>query len=218
MFKCKYCGKSYEESFNHSNHEAKCPKNPNRTIQSNFRVKNELEADIDDNGKLYSKWLNKRNNAKQENIDFKLTYYEFCLLVKEANLLSSDLGFSGKGYVLARYNDIGPYEYGNCRFILQSENAKEKKISEASRNASKRNISNFNKHKYELYTPEEISNYIKEGKKKKTSDKVFKPIKPVNTKNSQYGTYWITNGSDNKKWRDSKGPIPTDYYKGRIIK
>ena len=214
MFKCKYCGKLYQESVNHSNHEAKCPKNPNRTIQSNFRERNDIEGDLDDNGKLYGKWLNKRNNAKHEKINFELSYYEFCLLVKEANLVSSDLGFSGKGYVLARYNDIGSYRYGNCRFILQSENAKEKKVSEASREAARKNMQNFNKHRHELYTQEEISAYIKAGKNKTTS---IKPLKPVSTTNSQYGTYWITNGIDNKKWKDSKGPIPTDYYKGRVM-
>ena len=95
---------------------------------------------MNDDGKLYAKWLNKRNNAKLEGLTCELTYEEFCHLVKEANIKSSDLGFSGNGYVLARYNDEGPYKYGNCRFITQAANAKEKVISEASRNASKQNI------------------------------------------------------------------------------
>lgn len=34
--------------------------------------------------------------------------------------------------------------------------------------------------------------------------------------NSQYGTYWITNGVINKKWKDSKGELPSGFYKGRI--
>lgn len=35
--------------------------------------------------------------------------------------------------------------------------------------------------------------------------------------NSQYGTFWITNGVENKKWRNSYGDIPEGFHKGRII-
>ena len=217
MFKCKYCDKLYDQAFNCSNHQGKCPKNPNRRLPKNFRNRNDIEAALDNNGKLYGKWLNKRNNAKLENIEFNLSYYEFCLLVKEAGLVSSDLGFSGKNYVLARFNDSGPYAYGNCRFILQSENAKEKRISDKAREASRKSMQYFNSHRSEYYTDEEVSAYIKAGKKRNISDNVPKIPRSVDTKNSQYGTYWITNGIDNKKWKDSKGPIPTDYYKGRVM-
>lgn len=96
----------------------------------------------DNDSKLYSKFLNKRNNAKKEGIRFKLTYEEFVGLVKTARLRSSDLGFSGRGYVLARYKDRGAYSVGNCRFITQRENMSERKAAkvttkrrEASRNA-----------------------------------------------------------------------------------
>lgn len=34
-------------------------------------------------------------------------------------------------------------------------------------------------------------------------------------KNSQFGTYWITNGYTNAKWADSRGNIPDGYWKGR---
>ena len=36
--------------------------------------------------------------------------------------------------------------------------------------------------------------------------------------NSQFGTYWITNGSDSMKWSDKKGDIPDGYYRGRGVK
>ena len=36
--------------------------------------------------------------------------------------------------------------------------------------------------------------------------------------NSQFGTYWITNGSDSMKWSDKKGDIPDGYYRGRGAK
>lgn len=37
-------------------------------------------------------------------------------------------------------------------------------------------------------------------------------------RNSQYGTFWITNGVDNLKWSKDKGSVPEGYYKGRVIK
>jgi len=83
---------------------------------------------IDDDGKLKQRWFNKSVNSLKEGISFNLSFEEFCDLVKNANLVSSDLGFSGgKKFVLARYGDTGGYVYGNCRFITQSENALEKK-------------------------------------------------------------------------------------------
>lgn len=36
--------------------------------------------------------------------------------------------------------------------------------------------------------------------------------------NSQFGTYWITNGIESLKWSENKGPIPEGYYKGRTIR
>ena len=79
---------------------------------------------INDDGKLRQRFCNKRVNAAKENIEFNLTFEEYCDLVQEAGLVSSQLGFAGTGknYVLARYNDEGPYEIGNCRFITQHEN------------------------------------------------------------------------------------------------
>ena len=90
------------------------------------REKFELELDLDDDGKLKRKWINKCVNAKKEGLECELTYEEFCLLVSQANLVSSQLGFTGKGYVLARYNDSGNYTLKNCRFITQKENSDEK--------------------------------------------------------------------------------------------
>lgn len=36
--------------------------------------------------------------------------------------------------------------------------------------------------------------------------------------NSQYGSYWITNGIMSIKWNDSKGEWPKGYRKGRVCK
>lgn len=85
-----------------------------------------IEVDINDDGKLIQKWRNKCVNAKKEGLVCNLTYEQFCQLLIDANLKSSQLGFSGDGYVLARYNDSGNYEIGNCRFVTQKENIDEK--------------------------------------------------------------------------------------------
>ena len=106
------------------------------------------QLSIDDDGKLQQRFCNKRVNAKSENIPFDLTFEEYGKLVIEANLLSSDLGFTGNMYVLARYNDCGGYVYGNCRFITQKENAAEKVVSDCHRENSRRNAKLMNDKKY----------------------------------------------------------------------
>ena len=107
-------------------------------------IDTEIYSKIDDDKKLKIKYYNKCNNAKKEGLKCELTFEEFFELLLEAGLKSSQLGFSGEGYVLARYNDEGNYKKGNCRFILQKENAEEKKISQKVRLTSQKNISKYN--------------------------------------------------------------------------
>lgn len=85
-----------------------------------------LLAQLDDDGKLKNRYFAKCANARLEGLQCRLTLYEYCLLLKFANLHSSDLGFSGRHYVLARFNDSGDYRYGFCRFVTQIENAQER--------------------------------------------------------------------------------------------
>lgn len=172
---------------------------------------------------LYGKWLNKRNNAKLEGVKFDLTFDEYWKLKDEANLKTEDLGFSGKGYVLARYNDKGPYKYGNCRFITQSQNAKERKISDRGRRASSLHMKQYNANR----TPEELSqqiqrskkwqNYIAERKRKAKIKRLeFERGASKNhlgEKNSQFGTHWYTNGKENIKAKS----CPIGFYPGRML-
>ena len=64
------------------------------------------------------------------------------------------------------------------------------------------------------------SPYMKERRRKaklrKAQRKAVLDKRYAGKKNSQYGTYWITNGTVNKKWKDSKGVIPNGYYLGRV--
>ena len=184
---------------------------------------------LDDDGKLRIKWKNKIVNAKKEGLNCCLTFQEYCYLVDKANLKSSNLGFNGDKYVLARYNDKGDYTIDNCRFITQKENSLEKVKSDKSIIASQNNIKKVIIQN-SLLTFDERSNRIKNGleksqkvQKRKLESKIKleekrKLLNPsyCGSNNSQYGTYWLTNGINNIKWSNNKGPIPEGYRRGRI--
>lgn len=102
-------------------------------------------SELDDDGKLKRRFINKRVNAAKEGISFELTFPEYQKLVRKAGLVSSQLGFTGEDYVLARFKDQGPYRLGNCRFITHADNMRErrparvtKKRIEASKTAAKK--------------------------------------------------------------------------------
>lgn len=95
---------------------------------------------VDDDGRLRRKFNLKKSNAARDDIGFELTYVEFCRLVKRACLVSSDLGYSGRNYVLARHLDRGPYAIGNCRFITQPENMAERTWLETSSDTMRESI------------------------------------------------------------------------------
>lgn len=189
------------------------------------------QIDLNDDGKLRQKYINKKINAIKENLICELSFYEYCLLIKEAGLKSSDIGFSGNHYVLARYNDSGNYTYENCRFITNKENIAERKTSEKQIEASKRNIK-VAQQKYNNMTEEEKrlhSQKIKEGiknskkikkiRKKKNQIKEEKESKKdprhSGEHNSHYGTMWITNGIINKIIKKEE-TIPDGWKKGRV--
>ena len=186
---------------------------------------------VDDDGKLRQRWNNKRVNAEKENIPFALSFEEYTVLVEQAKLKSSDLGFTGKNYVLARYNDTGAYVVGNCRFITHMENMAEQKktaAQEAGRQIGlkamqERNANMSDEEKAEKYRKirKGIDNspymkQLREQAKKNNEAKRAKMNKSyTGSNNSQFGSYWITDGQINKKWKDDKGDIPNGFYRGR---
>lgn len=119
---------------------------------------------LNDDGKLYQHYQNKIVNAKKNGIQCLLSYDEYCILVKNANLKSSQLGYNGQNYVLARYNDSGNYTFDNCRFITQYENIKERKLSEKSIETSKQNIKKAHEYQSKL-SKEEKANLVLESEK-----------------------------------------------------
>lgn len=189
------------------------------------REKDILETLLDDDGLLYQKYKAKCYNGKFQGHECLLTFHEYCLLVQEAGLVSSQLGYKGEKYDLARYNDEGNYEIGNCRFITHKENLKERKVSDAIRaSALKASEALLESRKRD---PDTFSKRIKEGQ---ANSKRFQEIRRIakekeairqaNAKktHSTYGKHWITDGSTNKFWDPKSGGIPEGFYLGRVIK
>lgn len=84
---------------------------------------------------LRRKWTTKRRQAEINNVEFKLSYEDYKYLAEIAGIDSTQIGSFKLNYCLGRYNDTGPYEIGNCRFILCIENRFEHHIN--SRNQGK---------------------------------------------------------------------------------
>jgi len=187
------------------------------------------DQDINDDGKLYMRWSNKRVNAAKSGITFSLTYRQFCRLVRNKNLVSSYLGFhkGSKKYVLARVRDRGAYAYGNCRFITQLENSKEKKQTVRAKLASRKNARIMNEANRKT-SPEERSRRIVEGMTEYNSMRRERKVKKKKARwstlhrsyrgnnNSQFGSFWITDGRINKKWRPELGKLPKSFHRGRV--
>lgn len=160
----------------------------------------DTNLDVDDDGKLHQKYLNKKINARYEGIDFNLTYDEFAQLVRDANLISSNLGYTRDNYVLARYGDSGGYEVGNCRFITQLENAHERKLTSKMIENSKKSARAMSEHNKR---DPDFGRKISEGLAKSDRYQQLKQIKHESylryranldprksgKNNSQYGTF-----------------------------
>ena len=133
IYECKFCNKSCKNPNSLRNHERLCKLNPNRDKSNLIDYNNQKEqtwnkgltkydnlsllsmsikltkkrpdwqVEVDNDGKLYGRYLNKRNNAKKEGLVCDLTFQQYCSLVKEAGIKSSDLGFS-----IAAFDSLKP--------------------------------------------------------------------------------------------------------------
>ena len=175
---------------------------------------------LDDDGKLKRRYINKRVNAAKENIPFKLSFEEYVRLLIDAEIKSSDLGI--KKYHLSRYNDSGSYVDGNCRFVWYTVNLGEKKISEKSRIASRENAKRATiaaqsesavKKRMAILAPIYAKRKEEAEERRKEQFAMAHPSYR-GERNSQFGTYWITNEIENKKWSEARGPMPTGFRRG----
>ena len=191
---------------------------------------NHLYPELNDDGKLHQRFLNKRVNALKEGIEFHLAFDEFADLLRRAAIVSSQCGI--KGYHLARTNDAGPYAVGNCSFKWYLSNLNEKVMTEAMRDVSRNNIQSAHR-QAQSRTEQERAAYassISSGilassacKARKAAAGVRRAAYEANAhksykgdRNSQHGTFWITDGTKNKKWHENKGDMPPLFYRGRV--
>lgn len=185
---------------------------------------------LDDDGKLKRKFANKKYNAKKEGLNCLLSFEEFCELLIEAGLKSSDIGFhSEHKIVLARYGDEGDYTIDNCRFISQKENMLEQKQSEAQLLARRKNIKAaqqyIESHKEEcvqkqisgLHNSQYLKNRLIAAEEKRKVREESLDKRYCGKHNSMYGKRWITNGICNALVRGDLSALPADYRYGRTI-
>ena len=176
---------------------------------------------LNDDDKLYKKFLNKKISARNMGIELTLTLSDILHLLDEAFIISSYWGFSGgHNWVLARYRDTGNYEVNNCRFITQKENASERKVSLSSAEAAMKNLS-LATFSGQSHTPEAVIKMKaalerRFGKLRREKLEALHPSYRGN-RNSQYGTCWITDGKIELKWHPSKGNFPDGFDRGRIV-
>ena len=75
---------------------------------------------------VWTYWKQKRRLGKRNTIPFLLSPTELIELLNDAGITAKDIGQALHQYALARYNDTGNYEVGNCRFITVKENIAER--------------------------------------------------------------------------------------------
>lgn len=178
---------------------------------------------LDDDGKLRRKYSNKKIDARKERCVCYLSFEQYCLLMERAGIVSSQIGPSG--YHLARYGDVGDYTINSCRFVPAAVNLREKKVSGRQRAASGRNASAARE---AARRPDAIANYRSamvnvSAKRRSDAQRRREEYEGrahpsyLNENNSQHGSFWITDGNANMKWRDEYGPIPEGCRRGRTV-
>lgn len=162
---------------------------------------------IDDDGRLNEKYRHKKSNAKRHGLVCLLSFQEYCQLVADAGIKSSDIG-RGK-YHLARYGDKGNYEIGNCRFITHQENMNERVM--VSDNVSSGLLKYYKTH------PGSFTGKV-HSKKSKLAIGVKNKISQLGKRNSQFGTCWITRSGINKRINRSDVDLylAMGWRKGRV--
>ena len=71
-------------------------------------------------------WKEKKQRKTPPSKQFLLSATEMVRLFSDAGITAKDIGKGSHQYALARHNDTGHYEMGNCRFITARANTQER--------------------------------------------------------------------------------------------
>ena len=158
-------------------------------------------------------------DTRQESLELEHT------LVKQKKKLEKDncLNMSDGGFSFDKVNESGKNVYKRTPKTLELNRLACIKASKVFQEKKKNNpqyakeihrkLSEGLKEYYKSHSGTFLGkNHTQETKTKISNAKKGKCSED---KNSQYGTYWITNGYTNMKWSDKRGNLPAGYYKGR---
>ena len=139
---------------------------------------------------------------------------EMCLNITNGGSSSDKINSEGKNVYIRTPKTL---ELNRLAGIKGSEVLSNKKKSDPkyAQEISEK-LSKSVKKYYETHSGSFTGKHHSEETKYKMSQS--KKGKNIGNKNSQYGTYWITNGYTNMKWSDNRGNLPEGYYRGRKLK
>jgi hypothetical protein len=151
-------------------------------------------------------------NAKER----ELVTEEFCSLEHTYNLCQG--GHGGFSFINREgkhlYGKNGQSGYG-LENLVHGGVLKERLVAEGKFDEWKNKVSSSLKTRYETHDHHWIGKTHTEETKHKIGEK--NSISQSGRKNSQFGSMWITNGTENKKIK-SIDNIPDGWYKGRVTK
>jgi len=185
-------------------------------INANYYIGMHSTSNLDD-GYIGSGNRIRRSIRKHGKENFKFQILEFCnsreeLAIREKEIVNEDLVRDRLCMNLKIGGEGGWHIYATNAFKLKLQDPEfkksfGKKISEANyRRIARGEI---------LKAPDWTGKKHREETKKKIGD--ANSVKQLGEKNSQFGSFWITNGIDNKKVKKDS-LIPKDWVKGRSIK
>jgi hypothetical protein len=182
---------------------------------------------------LTKKYNTKRGNCNARGLKLRLSLTDYACLVYAARITLSSIGrHSAEVYELARLGDRGDYRRRKCRFITRTENVREIVRSAESLSAASRRAADTRRDNQDQNPDYYADSRISAAEKFKKSSYVRRLKHPasnrrsefeescqrpdyLNEGNSQWGTFWVTNGRSNLKWSPLKGKIPNGFRRGR---
>lgn len=141
---------------------------------------------------------------------------------KDPLLLNANNGGYSFDYINESGKNVYPISHSNLEIRKKNLNKGRETtrmrllMDDAYRESYRKNRSEATALRNQLFGNPFLGKHHSEATKKVLSEKA--KAHSVGESNSQYGTYWITNDTSNKKWKDSYGNIPDGFRRGRVMK